>query len=131
MTETDILPGIKSLIDDCKSKGLKLALASASKNGPIILDKLGLAHVFDAIVDPSEVRKGKPAPDIFLAAARQLDLLPSECVGLEDSVAGITAINTAGIVSIGVGGPELNHAKARFETTKDVTLEKIEKVFKR
>lgn len=123
---THILPGIADLISDFKQAGLKLGLASASKNGPIILDKLGLADAFDAIADPSKVAQGKPAPDIFLAAAAALNLQPADCVGLEDSVAGVTAINAAGMVSIGIGGAELAHASERFESTSDLSYPAIE-----
>lgn len=126
LTEKDILPGISKLISDFKSHGVALALASASKNGPIILEKLSLSDVFDAITDPSKVKAGKPAPDIFLAAAAAINLSPSDCVGIEDSVAGITAINEAGAVSIAAGGSELDHAHKRFDSTAELTYEAIE-----
>lgn len=125
LTPDHILPGIADLIAEFRAAGLKLALASASKNGPIILEKLGLAAVFDAIADPSKVAQGKPAPDIFLAAAQALALQPSECVGLEDSVAGVEAINAAKMVSIGIGGAELSQASKRFDQTADLSYQAI------
>ncbi|MGT2908008.1 beta-phosphoglucomutase [Streptococcus dentiloxodontae] len=126
LSRKDILPGIEQLIADFKAHHVKLALASASKNGPIILEKLGLSADFDAIADPSKVAAGKPAPDIFLAAAAAIDLSPEFCVGLEDSVAGVTAINDAGAVSIAAGGKELDHAHQRFDSTADFTYAAIE-----
>lgn len=125
LTEADILPGIAQLIKDFRANNIKLALASASKNGPLILEKLGLDQAFDAIADPAKVAAGKPAPDIFLAAAAALDLAPADCVGIEDSVAGVTAINDAGAVSIAAGGPELDHANKRFDSTADLTYEAV------
>lgn len=125
LTQADILPGIAQLIKDFRAAGIKIALASASKNGPFILEKLGLSDAFDAIADPAKVVAGKPAPDIFLAAAQALNLKPEDCVGLEDSVAGVTAINAAGAVSIAAGGPELNHADKRFESTSDFNYDEI------
>ncbi|WP_297665898.1 beta-phosphoglucomutase [uncultured Streptococcus sp.] len=129
LTKSDILPGITQLIIEFKKHKIKLALASASQNGPIILEKLGLSTVFDVIVDPSKIAKGKPAPDIYLAASEALHLAPSDCIGIEDSVAGITAINDAGSISIAVGGIELNHAHKRFNSTTDLNFSKIEKIW--
>lgn len=125
LSKHDILPGIPQLISDLRAHGVKVALASASKNGPLILEKLGLATFFDAIADPSQVSKGKPAPDIFLAAAAALELPIEECVGIEDAVAGVTAINAAGAVSIAVGGEELSHAVKRFNSTAELTYDAI------
>ncbi|MBR7927594.1 beta-phosphoglucomutase [Aerococcaceae bacterium zg-ZUI334] len=129
LTEKDILPGISQLLIELKNHGVKLALASASKNGPLILEKLGLSNQFDAIADPSKVANGKPAPDIFLAAAHALGLNPADCIGVEDSVAGVTAINAAGSVSIAAGGSELNHAHKRFESTADLNFRDIEETW--
>ncbi|HAV18302.1 MAG TPA: beta-phosphoglucomutase [Erysipelotrichaceae bacterium] len=126
LTKADILPGIGQLIHDLKKHHVKIALASASQNGPIILKKLGLWDEFDAIADPSLVAAGKPAPDIFLAAAKAIDVEPNDCIAVEDSVAGISAINEAGAVSIAVGGPELSHAKKRFNNTSELTYDAIE-----
>ncbi|MFK8243167.1 MULTISPECIES: beta-phosphoglucomutase [unclassified Facklamia] len=126
LTEKDILPGISQLLIELKNHSVKLALASASKNGPLILEKLGLSNQFDAIADPSKVANGKPAPDIFLAAAHALGLNPADCIGVEDSVAGVTAINAAGSVSIATGGSELDHAHKRFDSTADLNFKEIE-----
>lgn len=127
INETNILSGIKKLIIELKKENIKLALASASKNGPIILKKLHLFEYFDAIVNPENVKAGKPEPDIFIAAAKALNLLPSECIGIEDSVAGVTAINAAGALSIAVGGFELDHSFRRFETTSQLTYTELQK----
>lgn len=126
LSQTDILPGISQLITDFKKHHVKIALASASQNGPIILKKLGLFDEFDAIANPQLVHAGKPAPDIFLAAAKAIDVEPNDCVAIEDSVAGISAINKAGAISIAVGGLELSHAKKRFNNTNELTYEAIE-----
>ncbi|MDQ0223218.1 beta-phosphoglucomutase [Streptococcus moroccensis] len=129
LTPDYILPGIADFIQTLQEKGIKLALASASKNGPIILEKLGLADAFDAIADPAKVAAGKPAPDIFKAAAQGLGLAPEECIGVEDAVAGVTAINASGAYSVAVGGEELDHAKLRFESTADLDFDKITEAF--
>ncbi|MBS0393557.1 MAG: HAD-IA family hydrolase, partial [Proteobacteria bacterium] len=70
-------------------------------------DRLGLADAFDHVVDPASVAQQKPAPDMFLAAARALGVAPSRCLGIEDAAAGIAAIKQAGMTAIGVGDPRL------------------------
>lgn len=122
----DLLPGIASFIKACQEKELRLALASASKNGPTILTSLGLADVFEVVVDPATLRKGKPDPEIFLQAAESLGLDPSECAGVEDAEAGIEAINRAGMFSVGVGTTEaMSEADLFVEDTIDLNLEEI------
>lgn len=105
-SEDDIFPGILALLKELKQHNIKIALASASKNGPLLLEKMNLTHYFDAIVDPSSVDSGKPAPDIFIAAANAIDCPVTECIGIEDSQAGITAIKQSGALPIGVGSSE-------------------------
>lgn len=85
---------------------------------------------FDAIVDPTKIAHGKPAPDIYLAAASALGLSPSDCVGFEDAVAGIAAINSATAVSIGIGSAnELKQADKLFASTQDLKYDLIEQVW--
>lgn len=126
LTAKDILPGMRQLLTDLKEHGVKIALASASQNGPFILDKLGIAQDFDAIADPSKVAKGKPAPDIYLAAATALELNPQDCVGFEDAIAGVKAINDAHAVSIGIGNEkEVGQADRIFSQTADVNYDDV------
>ena len=121
-----ILPGVSDFISELKQQKVRLALASASLNGPFILEKLGLRDSFDAIVDPSSVAAGKPAPDIFLAAAATLKLQPSECIGIEDSIAGLRAIKDSGAFSVAVGkSTELQTADLTLATTAELKLAAI------
>lgn len=129
LTPSNILPGIDHFIQELQMHGIKLALASSSKNGPFILKKLGLDSFFDAIANPDDIALGKPAPDIFLEAAKSIHCKPEECIAVEDSVAGVTAINSADIFSIAVGGGELNHANKLFSSTKELTLSEVEKAW--
>jgi len=99
----DLFPGAREAIEACRAAGLGVALASASRNAPLLLDKLGVDALFDAVVDPASVARGKPAPDIFLAAADSMGLAPSAMLGVEDSTAGIAAIHAAGMVALGIG----------------------------
>lgn len=106
VTPDDIYPGISNLLTDLREEGIKIALASASKNGPFLLEKMGLISAFDAIADPAAVAASKPAPDIFIAAAEAVGVNPVDAIGLEDSLAGIQAIKAAGALPIGVGRVE-------------------------
>lgn len=106
ISASDLLPGIKEFMAELKKAEIRLALASASKNGPDILKQLGIAELFDTIVDPAALTSGKPDPEIFIKGAKQLNLSPEECVGIEDAEAGIESINAAGMFSVGVGTPE-------------------------
>lgn len=116
LSSKDILPGIEKFILDLKENKINIAVASASKNAPYILEKIGLLQYVDYIVDPTSVSKGKPAPDIFLAGAKYFDLSCEECIGIEDAQAGIDALNSAQIKSIGIG-EYLNDATITLKNT--------------
>jgi len=103
LTKNDIFPGITNLLNELKSAGILLSIASASRNAPAVLKKIGLLNMFDAIADPQNVKHGKPAPDIFIEAAHQIGLNPEECVGLEDAPAGVQSIKSAHAIAIGIG----------------------------
>ncbi len=99
----DLLPGARELLEEIHNAGLKSALGSASKNAPDVIRRLGIANLLDAISDGSSVERQKPAPDLFLHAARQLNLKPEECVVVEDAAAGIAAARAGGFHTIGLG----------------------------
>lgn len=126
VTPNDLLPGIANLLADLRAKDIRLALASASKNGPVIMERLGIADMFDTVVDPATLAKGKPDPEIFIKGAQQLNLKPIECVGVEDAQAGIESINAAGIFSVGVGTKEMmKEADYAVTSTQELKLEEI------
>ncbi|MBC9826006.1 MULTISPECIES: beta-phosphoglucomutase [Carnobacterium] len=126
VTPNDLLPGIANLLADLRAKDIRLALASASKNGPVIMERLGIADMFDTVVDPATLAKGKPDPEIFIKGAQQLKLKPIECVGVEDAQAGIESINAAGIFSVGVGTKEMmKEADYAVTSTQELKLEEI------
>ncbi|MGF1607554.1 MAG: beta-phosphoglucomutase [Rhodothalassiaceae bacterium] len=105
LSPSDLLPGARAALQACRSAGLGVALGSASRNSPKVLDRIGLAALFDAIVDPAGLA-GKPAPDIFLKGAQMLKVPPHSCIGVEDAVAGVEAIKAAGMPAIGIGDPQ-------------------------
>ena len=99
----DLLPGAQELLVEIRSAGFKNALGSASKNAGEVLDRLGIRLLFHAISDGHSVERQKPAPDLFLHAARQLGFAPAECVVVEDAAAGIEAAQAGGFRSVGLG----------------------------
>lgn len=118
LTPSDALPNIPQMLKFIKDKGIKTAVASASKNAPFILEKLELTKYFDIIVDPTSVANGKPAPDIFLKGAELLGLSNDKCIGIEDAEAGVCAINDANMFSVGIGDEtNLGHANIVIEST--------------
>ncbi|MGL4911829.1 MAG: beta-phosphoglucomutase [Romboutsia sp.] len=122
LTPSDVLENIVETLNYLKENDIKIGLASASKNAPTILDKLQLRDYFEVIVDPAQVKKGKPSPDIFLECAKMLGLDAKECIGIEDSKAGVVAINESNMLSIGIGSESnLNHANMIIPSTKELT----------
>lgn len=130
ITPSDVLPGILDFLKNLKASGIKTAVASVSQNVFFIIDRLKLTDYFDYIVDPGDVERAKPFPDIFLAGAKAVDVLPGDCVGIEDAKAGIEAINAAGMRSVGVGTKDqMKEAELVLENTKQLSLELIKKTF--
>jgi alpha,alpha-trehalose phosphorylase len=105
ITPAALLPGALEALRAVRGRGIHVALASASHNASTIIGRLGIADAFDCVIDPATIARPKPAPDIFLAAAAALQVPPASCLGVEDSIAGITAIKQAGMQAIGVGDP--------------------------
>jgi len=132
ITPDDMLPGILELLNDLKTRGLKTAIASASKNAPMIIERLEVGHLFDFIADAGAIANQKPAPDVFLVSAENISVSPSNCVGVEDAAAGIVAIKAAGMAAIGIGDKEiLKGADMILESTDELTYDRIEEVYSR
>lgn len=119
LTPSDALPGIAKLFADLQADGIKIVIASASKNAPFILDKLQLTKYVDGIANPEHVAAGKPAPDIFLEAARIAEVAPNKCLGIEDAQAGVQAIKAANMVAVAIG--DLPDADYKLDNTAELT----------
>lgn len=103
VTPSDLLPSAREFLLEVRAAGLKTAVGSASKNARLVIDRLGITHLFDTIADGHSVKRQKPAPDLFLFAARQISLKPTECVVVEDAAAGIEAALAGGFRTLGIG----------------------------
>ena len=120
MDQSEILPGVMSVLEFLKANQQPIALGSASKNARPILEKTGILSYFDVIVDGNDVSNAKPDPEVFLQAAQKLGISNENSIVFEDSVAGIQAANIAAMKSIGIGDAAiLNEAKYNF---KDFTF---------
>ena len=97
--ELPVVPGALEAVRTLHAAGLRLAVASSSNREliDVVLRRLELAALFAATVSSEEVGRGKPAPDVYLEAARRLDVAPSRCAAIEDSASGIRAAREAGM----------------------------------
>jgi beta-phosphoglucomutase len=131
MMPDEILPGSLEFISELKSAGIKIALGSASKNTPLILNRLGIENLFDAVADGNIVKKAKPDPEVFIMAAKMVGVLPEECVVFEDAVAGIDAALNAGMICVGIGS-EKNLKDAHFVVSglDKMSLKKLREIAK-
>jgi beta-phosphoglucomutase len=102
-TPADLFDGVPHLLQLCRRAGLKIGLASASRNATELVERLGIAGQFDHTADANLLARSKPDPEIFLTTAQALGVAPEVCVGVEDAVAGIAAIRAASMHAIGVG----------------------------
>lgn len=106
LTPANILPGARELLGELKAARIQTAIASSSKNATLVVDRLQIGALIDALVDGSMVSQSKPAPDLFLEAARRLRAEPARCVVVEDAEAGVEAGNAAGMLTLGLGPQE-------------------------
>lgn len=114
LTPASLLPGARETLEHLRAEGIRIALGSASKNAPAILERTGLTSLFDAIADGHDVNRSKPDPQVFLVAAQKLGLPPEDCMVVEDADAGVEAAQAAGMTVFAVGdaahNPRATHA---------------------
>ena len=121
ITPGDILPGVNEVLQKLKARNIPIAIGSSSKNTPLILERIGMADTFDAVADGNMIKNSKPDPEVFLLAAKLMNMSPEACVVIEDAVAGVEAARSAGMKVVAVGSaskdprahyriPDLAHA---------------------
>lgn len=102
------LPGVDHALGACRAAGLRLGLASSS--APVLIDaaleRIGLSTTFEVQCSALHEEHGKPDPAVYLTAARRLGVEPTACLALEDSVPGVAAARTAGMVTVAVPAAE-------------------------
>jgi HAD superfamily hydrolase (TIGR01509 family) len=98
------MPGLPELVVELQARGLRRAIATSGERRyvELVMHELSLDSTFDAIVAAQDVKRGKPAPDVYLLAARRLGLEPEQCLVLEDAPNGVAAAKAAGMMCIAV-----------------------------
>ena len=124
----NILPGIEEFLKQAKAKGIKMAICSSSRNAPKILDKLNLTNYFEYIVDPITIPNGKPAPDIYLAACKGINLPIEEVVGFEDAYPGVVGLVAANVKCVAIthkAEADWSIAQMILESTSELDIDKV------
>lgn len=112
--------GAEAFIARLREARVPMAIATAAPHGnrELVLDGLGIRHLFSRIVGAEEVTRGKPSPDIFLAAAKALGVEPSACLAFEDAILGVISARDAGMTVVGLttttSAEQLREAGARW-----------------
>ena len=120
MIPDEIFPGVKTLIENLRKDGIKIGLASSSKNAKMVIQLLHIEGAFDVVVDGTMVKHSKPDPEIFLLTAEKLGVDPHDCVVFEDAEAGVEAAVNAGMKCVGVGSvDQLGRANRVIARTSD------------
>jgi beta-phosphoglucomutase len=127
MKPEEIFPGVKSLLERLKGENMKIGLASSSKNAERVIDLLGIRSHFDVMVDGNMITHTKPDPEIFLLAARKLNVTPKDCLDFEDAEAGVEAAVRAGMKCVGIGSPDkLKQAAVVVNSVQDFDYKQIQ-----
>lgn len=103
LTPKDISSGTLEILAFLKSKKIKIAVGSASKNAKFIINQLQISNYFDEIIDGYDITLAKPNPEIFLTAANRINEKPEDCLVIEDAQSGIEAANNGGFTSVSIG----------------------------
>ncbi|HWQ06986.1 MAG TPA: beta-phosphoglucomutase [Feifaniaceae bacterium] len=114
LSTKDVLPGVEETIAALDARGILTAVASASKNAPLILRRIGLEGRLTAVVDGTMITRTKPDPEVFDLAAKALGLLPKECLVVEDAPSGIAAAKRSGAQAAAIG-PDAKGSGADIE----------------
>jgi beta-phosphoglucomutase len=131
MTPDEILPGCIEFINELRNANIRVAIGSASKNTPMILSRVGILDMFDAVADGNIITNAKPDPEVLIKAANMVGVEPGNCVVFEDAVAGVQAALNAGMMCIGVGSAK-GLTKAHFVVSglKEMNLAKLQTIEK-
>jgi beta-phosphoglucomutase len=131
-----IMEGAAELITSLRSSGFAIAIASSGppENVALAVEKLG-AHLFDAVVTGADVKRGKPDPEVFLRAAKKLNIVPDRCVVFEDAPVGIAAARSAemaciGLVSTGRTDEQLAQADLVVHHLGDLSPERVQSLIR-
>ncbi|MBL8544362.1 MAG: HAD-IA family hydrolase [Hyphomonadaceae bacterium] len=112
LSPADALPGARAALERCRALGLRIGVASASLNAPLVLTRLQFSALIDWVVDPRTLQRPKPDAQAYLAACAALAIPPARAIGLEDSPEAAANLVRAGLYGIGVGAKSAQLAGA-------------------
>jgi len=128
----DLMEGVRDYIADARRMGLKLAIASSSSREWVLghIERLRIHAFWDAVLTRDDVARTKPAPDLYVAAVKALDVHPSQAVALEDSPNGIAAAKEAGLRCVAVPNTltrdlDVSRADVRLASLAEMPLERL------
>jgi beta-phosphoglucomutase family hydrolase len=130
----DPIPFAQDLLKKLRKQPIKMALATSSRKMKmkLVMEKLDFLQYFDAVVTGEEVHHSKPAPDIFLLAAKRLGLSTQDCIVIEDAASGVAAAKSAGMKCIAITTThkeeDLEHADLIIHSFKEIDFEQLEQV---
>lgn len=131
------MPGAGALIDALKAAGWRVAIGSSAprENVALSIERLGTDADLDAVVCGDDVTRGKPEPDVFLAAAEGLALDPARCIVIEDAAPGIEAAHRAGMPAVGIASTgrtreELDHAELVIDSLNELDPDRLARIIK-
>lgn len=121
------MPGVIDLIKNLHENGMTLVVASSAcmKNIEVVVKKFKLEKYFTKLVSGEEVPKGKPAPDVFLEAAKRINMQADKCIVIEDATNGVAAAKAAGMKCIGISSP---HRVPQDLSEADLVVDHLSKV---
>jgi HAD superfamily hydrolase (TIGR01509 family) len=130
------MTGILELLSNLKKEGIKIGLASSSPLETInlILEKFEIKDYFDAVISGEDLKRGKPAPDIYLKAAELLSVCPENCIGIEDSNHGVCAAKSAGMKCVGLqntnsGNQDLSNSDLKVDSIEQLNTLMLKNLF--
>jgi len=129
-----VLPGARELIMALRAAGIPRSVGSSTprSNLDAIFAATGLGELFDAVVCGDDVTNGKPAPDVFLLAAKKLGFAPADCIVIEDALVGIAAAHAAGmkVLAVATTHPldELTAADAAVDSLEEITPDRLRQI---
>ncbi len=126
LTEADVLPGVRSLMDALSSRGVRIAAVSVSRNARTVLIHTRMIDAFDIVIDGNDLPRFNPTLNRFQHAARLLRVEPGACVVVEDSATGVAAARAAGMRSVGIGDADrLCVATVAVDSLRDIDAARL------
>lgn len=135
-SEKTLSPNVVSFLTFLRKQNVPIAIGTSSPRwrAELILEKSKLNSFFDAVVTADDVVEHKPSPQLFLLAAKKMNVFPENCIVIEDGLSGVEAAKRAGMKSIGYAqSPENNRALGKADIVisdfSELSIEKLQKLF--